>query len=306
MRRYLSLFAGLALMVSCSEVVDVHVRNMDRTYLVVESYLTDRESDEQTVILSESINYFSKDSVKAVRSARVSVDDGGEAVTYEETEVPGVYRAPKGYHGTPGKTYHLTIHADVGGRDQDYEALSTMPEPGFQLDSIDYAYAGGQKMQMDSVWTVAVWGRDKDILSYYYITAAVNGNYFPYDLSLAIDDKYFAGQKVTGFPITMIYQSEKNQKMYGDCCKYLETGDTLTIKAYTLPRDGFDFYMSFAGNSLGGIPMFSPQPANCPTNITGGDAMGMFIACPVCSADRVVDDPLRPLFKHLMKLMPKF
>ena len=286
----------LATAMSCSEKMDVHVKNMDRTYLTVEGFLTDVAFMQQTITLSESVGYFGADTVPAVREAVVTVDDGSSTVTYEETE-PGVYVAPRGFHGTPGKTYHLSIDAKVAGEHRHYDAESTMPEPGFQIDSIDYAYSG--IMGVDSTWTIAMWGKDAPEESFFYASMAVNGHSYPYDLSLALNDKYFAGQRITAFPIGVMMQTAHNQELYGPCCKFLEKGDLLTFTALTLPKDCFDFFFSFASNLSGSaIPLFSSQPANCPTNISGGDAMGYFAACPVSMSSVVVDDPLRPFFRY--------
>ena len=301
-KRYFAYVLAVVLTaLSCSEKVEVHVKNMDRTYLTVEGFLTDVPFMQQTITLSESVGYFDADTVPAVRGAVVTVDDGLKKVTYEETS-PGVYAAPRGFHGTPGNTYHLSIDAEVAGEKRHYEAESTMSEPGFQVDSIDYAYSG--IMGIDSTWTIAMWGKDAPEPGYFYASMSVNGNPYPYDLSLAMDDKYFAGQRITAFPIGVMLQTARNQELYGPCCKFLEKGDILTFTALTLPKDCFDFFFSFASNLSGSaIPLFSSQPANCPTNIVGGDAMGYFAACPVSMASVVVDDPLRPLFRYQQALL---
>ena len=50
----------VALLGGCSEEVQVHTRDMDRTYLVVEAMLTDQPDVPQKVVLTESIDYFVK------------------------------------------------------------------------------------------------------------------------------------------------------------------------------------------------------------------------------------------------------
>lgn len=296
-KRYLIyMLVCLAAAVSCSEEMDVKVKDADRTYLVLEGFLTDMAFQRQTFTLSESTGYFEKEEVPAVCGAVVSVDDGTGPVYYTETS-PGVYSAPFGFRGKPGNTYHLSIDATVAGEERHYEAEATMPEPGFRVDAIDYAYTG--LMEADSTWTVAMWGEDNPGDGFYYASMAVNGHPYPYDLSLVLDDKYFAGQKITQFPVSILMQTEHNQEVYGPCCKFLEQGDILTFTALTLPKGCFEFFFSFASNMTGSaIPFFSSQPANCPTNITGGDAMGWFAACPVSMASVIVDDPLRGEFRR--------
>ena len=222
---------------------------------------------------------------------------------YDYTETPAgssCYIGPDGFCGTPGGTYTLTIDAEIDGRQRHYEAVSTMEPPGFAEAEIDYMYAGNPAMHIDSLWTIALWGRDLPQTSYYYIGARLNDAVFPMQLSLAIDDKYFAGQRVTCFPITTLAQTELRRKMYGDCAKYLETGDVFTLFAYTIPKDYYDFYTGFVSSSVGAaIPLLQAQPSNCPTNIIGDYAAGYFVACSSTSASVVIEEPLRPFYKKL-------
>ena len=92
-----------------------------------------------------------------------------------------------------------------------------MPENGFRLDAVDYAYAGGKTMDSDSLWTLAVWGYEKEIESYFLLTHAVNGLYPPFSMAIVSDDKFFNNAEVAGFPITGLLQSEVFRKQYGDC-----------------------------------------------------------------------------------------
>lgn len=291
----------------CTEEVDVHTKSMDRTYLVVEAMLTDSPDSPQRVKLTESVDYFEKELPPAVTRARVTVSDGSDTWLFTETPAgSGIYLGPEGMHGTPGVTYKLSIDAEVGGKENHYEAVSTMEAPGFRVDAVDYMYAGNATLKLDSLWTIAVWGEDAPSTNYYYVSADLNGAVFPLDLSLSIDDKYFNGQKVICFPITTLYQTEAMMKLYGDCSKPLEAGDVFTLNVYTIPKDYFDFYMGFVSSTVGAaIPMLQSQPANCPTNITGGDAVGYFVACSSSTSSVVIEDPFRPYYKKLFGPFPK-
>ncbi len=299
--RFLPALACLCfvLFTGCSEEVDVHTRSMDRCYLVVEAMLTDCADRPQTVLLTESIDYFEEEKPPVVSGAMVSVSDG--KAVYHYAEVPsgsGCYVGPEGFHGTPGNTYTLSIDAVVGGSRNHYEAVSKMEEPGFEVQAVDYMYLGKTLPQADSLWNVAVWGQDKPMTSYYYVSAQLNDAVFPLGLSLVMDDKYFNGQKVVCFPITTLYQTAATRNQYGDCGKYLETGDVFTLNVYSVPEDYFTFYTGFISSSVGAaVPMLQSQPANCPTNVTGGDAVGYFVACSSSSASVVIDNPFRPYYQ---------
>lgn len=292
---------GIAMLAGCSEEIDVHTKSMDRTYLVVEGMLTDCADDVQRVLLTESVDYFEEEVPPAVSGATVTVSDGTDSWLFTENPAgSGCYVGPEGLHGTPGVTYKLSVDAVVGGTAGHYEAVSTMETAGFRVDAVDYMYAGNATMKMDSLWTIAAWGEDMPGTNYYYISASLNGAVFPMELSLAMDDKYFDGQKVVCFPITTLYQTESMYKQYGEVGKYLETGDVFTLNVYTIPKDYYDFYMGFVSSSVGSsVPMLQSQPANCPTNVTGGDAVGYFVACSASSASVTIEDPQRPYYKKL-------
>jgi len=299
MKRLIIIIPLLYITLSCSEEIDLRSSGEHNERLVVEAIITDRADRPQKVVLSKSIPYFEEGLSPAVTGAIITISDGISETSFQEIEAgSGEYFAPIGYHGEEGKSYHLTIALKDGNV---YEADADMPRNGFRLDEIDYAFAGDKTMGLDSLWTIAAWGKDMETTDYYYVTAGVNGSFYPFEMAEVTDDIYFNGNDVNGFPLATLMQYSQMRLSYGDCCKYLETGDVVTLEALTLTRDFYDFLMSLLLNgSFSAIPLFSPQPANCPTNIKGGDGnvSGYFAMCPVCSADVVVDDPFRPYYKR--------
>ncbi|MBQ3438918.1 MAG: DUF4249 domain-containing protein [Bacteroidales bacterium] len=284
----------LLFLAACTEKVDLRSRSDYHEYLAVEATLTDRPEDAQRVILSRTISYFHQEAQPMVRGASVRVND----VVFNEKE-PGIYEAPEGYACQEGVDYRLRIRLPEG---EEYEAEATMPENGFRLDAVDYAYAGGKTMDSDSLWTLAIWGYEKEIESYFLLTHAVNGLYPPFSSAVVSDDKFFNNADVAGFPITGLLQSEVLRKQYGECYKYLEAGDVLTQEIWTLDKGYYDYLVAL---SMGGvsIPLFTPQPANVPTNIRGEQVLGYFAVCPVSRASVTVDDPFRPYFKRLFPFL---
>ena len=292
MRKY--LLPLLAILCACTEKVDLRSRSDYHDYLAVEATLTDRPEDPQQIVLSRTISYFHTEAQPKVSGASVQVND----VLFNEKK-PGVYEAPEGYACESGVEYKLRIRLPEGDA---YEAEAEMPEAGFRMDEIDYAFAGGMTMDSDSLWTVAVWGYEKDIDSYYLLTHAVNGNYQPFSMALVSDDKFFNSNDVKGFPITALMQSEYLRKQYGDCFKYLERGDEVTLEIWTLDKGYYDFLLSLTMNSVS-IPLFTPQPANVPTNIRGEHVLGYFAVCPVARASVEIEDPFRPYFKRMFPFL---
>ena len=293
MRKYLLPLLAFILC-ACTEKVDLRSRSDYHDYLAVEATLTDRAEDPQQIVLTRTISYFHPEAQPMVQGASVKVND----VTFNEEE-PGIYTAPEGYACEPGVEYKLRIRLPDGDA---YEAEAKMPEAGFRMDAIDYLFAGGMTMDSDSLWTVGVWGLEKDIDSYYLLTHAVNGNYQPFSMALVSDDKFFNHNDVKGFPITALMQSEYLRKQYGDCFKYLERGDEITLEIWTLDKGYYDFLLSLTMNSVS-IPLFTPQPANVPTNIRGEHVLGYFAVCPVARASVEIEDPFRPYFKRLFPFL---
>ena len=158
MRKYLLPLLAFILC-ACTEKVDLRSRSDYHDYLAVEATLTDRAEDPQQIVLTRTISYFHTEAQPMVQGASVKVND----VTFNEKE-PGIYTAPEGYACEPGVEYKLRIRLPDGDA---YEAEAKMPEAGFRMDAIDYLFAGGMTMDSDSLWTVGVWGLEKDIDSYY-------------------------------------------------------------------------------------------------------------------------------------------
>ena len=297
--RIFIIFWAILWAIACSEETDLRSRGEHQEILTVEAVITDMADLPQQVILSKTIPYFEDASQSGVTDALVTVSDGKEEVRFTEKE-NGVYEAPAGYHGEAGGKYHLTLSLPEG---EIYTAEATMPNNGFRIDEVDYAFAGNKTMGLDSLWTLAIWGQDLETTDYYYVTAGVNGAFYPFEMAEVTDDIYFSGNVINGFPIATLMQYSQMRKLYGDCAKYLETGDVVTLKAMTLSKDFYDYLMAVILNgTMAAIPLFSPQPANCPTNIKGGDGnvAGYFAACPVVSASVTVDDPFRPYYKRLL------
>lgn len=278
---------------SCNEVIDVSVRKSDITYFVVDGTLTNMGTDPQDIKLSRSIDFFSEEDIPVVSGAEVTVSDGSSTTLFTElADEPGTYRAPAGFACRKGRTYDLAIKATIDGLERTYSASSSMPGIGFTLDSIDVVYTPVVEDIADSCWTVLSWGHDNIGDGYFMAIPSVNGYTFPFENHLMVSDYYFANKKVDSFPTCVLIQTKDNLDNYGPCAKYLETGDKIVLDIYSLTKDYYDFINAVSLNVSGqSIPLFSPQPCNCPTNISGDNALGYFTCAAVSRASYTVDDP---------------
>lgn len=295
-RTLLMLFLAAA----CTEPFDLKTQTADKTYLCVEAPLTSLPSI-QNIRLSESVDYQDKRDVPPVTGARVEVSDGTNSFIFvESSDTPGTYRSPLGFFCERGNTYHLNIDCTLSnGESGHYEAESEMEEDGFDITKIDYK---SLKPVADSTWVLGVWGTDRPQTSYFLISTAVNGVASPttslLERAMIMPDTYFNGASVNGFPIAYLYQNADQMKKYGDCAKPLKRGDIVSMVVYTMTKDYYDFVMALSSAASGvSIPIISSQPANVPTNISGGNVVGYFAICPVMVASCVVDDPDRTEFQ---------
>ena len=289
-RPHILLLALLILILpsACSEEIIISSASDYEDYLAVEAMLTDRPDYPQRILLSQTIPYFEDMDRPMVKGASVMVDD----VVFTEQQ-DGVYVAPTGYCCHPGHVYHLKIHLPDG---RDFTSESTMPESGFVLNDIDYAYLGGQEMDMDSTWTIGLWGVDHDFYSNYMVNYSVNGNLLPLFLSYVTIDHYFSGSVIKGFPFMFMMQTDLNRRKFGDCFKFLETGDVITMNIYTIDDTFYRYLTALTMDALY-IPLLSPQPANPLCNIQGDHVVGYFALCTHVDATVVVEDPLRDYFR---------
>lgn len=301
MKKALISLATVLLALSCNEPFDLQTKTLEKVFLCVEAPLTDSPLT-QTVRLTESIDYDSENDVPAVSGAAVSVSDGTSSWEFAEREgAPGRYDSPRGFRCEMGKTYTLDIECDLSdGTHGHYSAVSTMPDHGFDIDRIDYKSLGEPK---DSTWVLGVWGKDRPVTNYFLITTAVNGVMSPttslLERSMLMPDTYFNNSYVAGFPIAYLYQNSYQFKKYGDCAKPLEEGDFVSMVVYTLSKEYYDFITALSTAASGvSIPVISSQPANIPTNIKGGDAVGYFATCPLMIVSCMIEDPYKKEFAY--------
>ena len=290
MKPCLCLLVLACFLAACTELFEPTPKSGTGGYYAVDAILTDRPDRLQEIVLTHSVPYFSLEYQPMVQGAHVQVND----VVFQETD-PGIYDAPPGFCCESGKMYRLSIRFPDG---RTCTAVSKMPENGFDVEAIDYAYSGGQQMDMDNVWTIGLWGRDKGMVNYYMMIHAVNGLYAPIRFAQTTINLAFQGQVIAGYTIDVLTQTQDLQEEYGDVYKKLETGDVITLDVLTIDKGYYDFLMSLQMNSLS-IPLFSPQPADAPTNLQGEKVVGYFATCPLSTASVTIEDPQRSYYKKL-------
>lgn len=294
-RFFIYVLSAALLCASCTEALVFDPGSRPERVFVVDGMVTDQLCH-QTVRLSMTEDFFSESAQRPwVSGARVTVTCGERIYEYEEDlAAPGTYRSVDEFRGETGLTYKLDVEAEVDGKLSHFEARDSVPEAGCQLDSIDYIYS----KDIDSLWTLAIWGRDfYKMRSRYLIQVAINGHFKPLEKSVEIPDDHFDGMTFTKFTLSALHHTEELWKAYGESFKPLERGDVITMRVSSLSEGYGGFLAKYTHFIFGTVPLLTDQPANLPTNVTGsGPVVGYFGACAIVEAHCTVDDPYRTEF----------
>lgn len=298
MRRILLyLLPCILLVASCTDAIQIDTGQHPASVLAVDGMITDQLCH-QVVRLSLTMDFFSPSTeIPWVSGAVVSVSCGDQLFDFEEDpDEPGTYRSVTAFKGEAGRTYRLDVDATVRGVSAHYSAQDTVPEPGLQLDAVDYLYS----TMLDHLWTLAIWGRDfPGPRTRYLAQIGINGHFKPLDENLELPDDHFNGMAFEGFTMFALNHTRETWETYGDSFKPLERGDVITLRALTLSDAYGEFLMKYSHITFGTIPILTEQPSNLPTNISGtAPAVGYFGAAAVIEVSCVVDDPYRTKYRH--------
>lgn len=299
--RKLFLILTLLAAVSCVEDFVPDIKESDVRRVVVDAVLT-TDTTAHCVRLSASAPYGTpSERIPVISGASVRLSDGSETITLQEMKGTGCYYTPEDYAGEVGKTYTLTIDGRDGDEEFHFEASDTMPPGGVRGDDFDY-----YKMS-DSLWCFAIWGQDlPGIISHYAADLRVNGEAHGYGKWISIDGyQMFDGNYLncgeyffyTAFDILGT----------GEETPPLKEGDVVELYTYSLSDFFYEYMTAMMSESMAHMPLFSPQPANLPTNIKGG-AVGAFALAHCTKISLVIGNPERTRMEMLADhgMLPKF
>lgn len=244
------LFLLLFSQLSCQKVVDLHLKNADKRY-VVEGNITDQPGP-YTVTLSRTYPFASSYTFDGVAGARVEIsDDNGDSETLQEIE-PGIYETGR-LTGRIGSTYFLRIAID----DKVFTASSTMP----------------QKVSFDSLAIRSVSNYDKIVLAAIPLFTDPKGQGNSYRFN-----QYINGQ----LDKTLYYQNDDFTDgqsstwpmLRPDPDSTLKSLDKVTVDMQCIDQAMYKYWYSTDQSSTGNGGNI---PSNPVTNLEGG-ALGYFSA----------------------------
>lgn len=257
---------------SCGEEeIDLKLKS-SQTRLVVDGLVT-TDTMAHCVRLSLSGDYFFNQPLPAVSGALVTLTDGQETITLDESdEIPGCYYTPDDYFGKQNHLYTLEISgvniAGINPADQ-FTAQSYL-NPLILVDSLAIDYD-----KLWDEWQILLYCLDpKDYSNYYLFKAYRNGRLITdkYSEMSVVEDRFFDGNYADGVCI-----AEFEADTYDG---NLQPGDVILIESLMIDKAYYDYVYAAQIETLPKDPVFSGDPANVPGNISNG-ALGIFAACAI-------------------------
>ncbi|RAK64177.1 DUF4249 domain-containing protein [Hymenobacter edaphi] len=260
------LTAGLALLSSCTDVVDVELPEPE-PLLAVEGNITDQPGP-YTIRLTKTGPYFQDQEPPVVRGAELVLSaNDGTTETLRET-APGVYQTRQ-LQGKIGQHYVLSIKAEG----QHYRAATEIKRiPG--IDGLSQQYKQNEPGWDNGIYAFYNGPELPGAGDYYRFKIFLNGELQndPDDLVVRddalVDGRYIGGIELNSEP--------------------LQPGDSVRVQLLSLPQDYY-YFLNEMFTQINNVGLFSSPPANVRSNVVNVDpagpkAVGYFAGTAVRSA----------------------
>lgn len=266
------LFAVLtcSIFFSCEKTIELDTAQLEGVLIVEGS--VNNQYQQQVVKLSKSRPFGATGSAPSVSGAVVRVkDDANHEYRFVEKE-PGLYVSEEVFAGTPGHIYTLLIEAEG----KSYQASEKMNNiVGY--DSLTYRINEKERKDpRDSArfYEVLLYVHEPQETQDFYLFNFYRNGKLENDEGQTIyfsEDKLLNGN-IGGLPFPLYYAANDEAK----------------IEIFNISRNAYKFYSDLTANLGNDGGMFSGQPANVYTNLSGG-ARGYFLVAPVATGVLKVD-----------------
>jgi hypothetical protein len=285
----LAVISFFFLLTSCEDVVQIKLDEGSKIY-VIDAFITD-QNQMQTIVITQSDNYFSNQEAPGVSGAQVSLTDLTNNTQYTFTYTnKGHYVYDSGTQpviGTMNHAYELNVNID-GTK---YTSMATQKRTAV-IDSISALYFDGTGGfgTGEPYYNCFLWARDKvdQTADYYWIKTFRNDTLFggPGDLNTSIDgtngEVFDPNADTLDFTPPGIYLGF-NSYQKNDVCK---------VEIHSISRECYNFLnQAVAQIQNGGL--FATTPENVRTNIVtpsgaATKAIGWFNMASVTSKTKIV------------------
>lgn len=269
MKNIIYSFIALAIVInlaSCTKVIDVDL-NSTNPQIVIEGEVTD-QPETYWVKVSRSGNYIGKENTPKVSGATVTITDNNQTYTLQENPNElGTYET-NAFVGVAGTTYFLKVVVDG----KEYTSQSTMPNtlPDFELRQTAYFAGDATK---DPGYYLQLFTKDPpNEDNYYQWRFVINDTVKNKADDIAVASDEWIQEQVDGFQAPYTFKAE----------------DRVKFSMLAIPKETYDFYDALVNLLFNDGGMFSPPPANPPSNINGG--IGIFSAVSIKTKDVVIED----------------
>lgn len=265
MKNSILAFLAIGTLFACEKTIDLDVKQTEPV-LVIEANVTD-QIEQQVVKLSKSSAFGVSGKMPTVSGAVVEVKDNfNNGYRFVEKE-PGVYRSEQAFAGIAGRTYTLLVK--TGGKTYTASEQMTTNTP---IDSLTYRI-NEQEMQRpkktDRFYEVLLYVQEPQATVDYYLFQFYRNGKLENDEGRSVyisDDKILNGQ-VEGLKFPLFFAAKDEAK----------------IEIIHITPGAYKFYSDLSSSISNDGGVFSGQPANVYTNISG-EARGYFLVAAVASA----------------------
>jgi len=256
--RYILLFIGSSLLISCEKAIDLKLADTTPQY-VIEGVVTN-EAGGSKVSISQTKNFTDNNSFNAINGAQVSISNND--TTYNLTQTAsGVYQNNT-LTGRPGQTYQLTVQT----QGKMFTSMCTMPQP-VALDSIYLTIDKLNNNKDGSIrkYVTVKYTDPSAIKNYYRFVQYINGRK---EKTVFLDnDEFTNGQTVNS---QLRFDNDND-----DPTRDIRPGNQVTIEMLSISSDVYKYWYSLTSGADGGGN--NAAPANPLSNIQGG-SLGYFSA----------------------------
>lgn len=296
MRPLLSICSFIALtfmLASCEDPIEVPSQ-FEAPQLVIDAWLT-TQPQPQSIILTQSVDYFQGGRPDSVANATVVVCRERDAVCFDFIHQSGgtyVWPADNGRSlGQQDDIFTLRIELDGQIYVQNNEVKANRTAI---IDSIRVFFEEESLITEEGFYS-ELFARDWPGQGDTYLIRAYKNDTLlnrPSEIGLAFDATFDAGANIDGvYFIAPIRQIINSQDEDGVPIPY-ESGDRIYVEVHSLHRTAFNF-LQIALEQIQNTGLFAVPLANAPGNIinaaTGAPALGVFNVAEVSSLERVVD-----------------
>jgi hypothetical protein len=277
MQRFVLLSGLLLVMLGCEKKIDFNLKDADQLLAVDASI---ENGQDPVVILTKSLNYFSKVSADVignslVKDAEVYISTGNSTHQLRRYDiiVPGT-TIPFSYYssdpanplniikGELGKQYQLRIV----WQQKEYKASTNIPQVRKTIDSIWWVKAPNTPDTSTKVVVRATVSDPQPFGDYArYFTRVNTGPFYP-GFNSVFDDAFVNG---TTYTVDVDRGIDRNVDLDFDEYGFFKKGDTVTVKFSNIDKATFDFWrtVEFSYQSIG-------NPFSSPTKILGNVSNG--------------------------------